>query len=77
MVIGFPSEWMTTLLVYVGSYIILGSVVVAKYSSFPHEMNVPQGIMYALSLLFPPLLVVAVWVFYSKSKKRLEPILEC
>ena len=76
MMVGFLSNWTTTILVYFVGYVILGSMIVAKYSAYPHEMNIPQGILYALSLMFPPMLAVAIWIFYSQSKKKLEPILE-
>lgn len=75
ILIAFPSAWLTTLLVYMGGNVILSSMIVAKYSAFPHEMSIPQGIFYGLSLLFPPMLLITIWVFYSQSKKRLEPLL--
>ncbi|MBR9922414.1 MAG: ABC transporter permease [Bacteroidetes bacterium] len=77
LLIPFSENWVTTLLVYLGGYIFLGSMILAKYSAYPYEINIPQGIFYALSLMFPPILLIAIWVFYKQSKKRLEPILEC
>jgi len=77
ILIGFSHNWLTTVLVYLVGCIFLGSMIVAKYSAYPYEMNIPQGIFYALSLPFPPMLLIAIWLFYSQSKKRLEPILEC
>ena len=77
MLFGFPENWSTSVTVYLVGYVFVGSMIVAKYSAYPYEMNVPQGIFYALSLLFPPMLLVTIWIFYSKSKKRLEHILEC
>jgi len=77
MLIGFPYNYLTTLLVYFGGYIFLGSMIVAKYSTFPYEMNIPQGIFYALSLMFPLLLLLTIWIFYSQSKKRIKLILRC
>ena len=71
----YPFKWMILLAVHILGYIILGSIIVAKYSSYPNQMNVPQALFYALSLSFPPLLLVAIWVFYRKSIRRLEPIL--
>jgi len=75
--IAFPQNWYITLAVYLGGYVLLGSIIVAKYSAYPNEMNIPQGIFYAISLMFPPMLLIAMWIFYSQSKKRLDPILEC
>lgn len=77
MIVYFSSNWLTTVMVYLVACIFLGSMIVAKYSAYPYEMNIPQAIFYALSLLFPPMLPVAIGIFYSQSKKRLEPILEC
>jgi len=76
MIMGFSSNWLTTIFVYLGGYIILGSMIMAKYSAYPHEMNIPQGVLYALSLMFPPMLLITIWLFYTKSIKRLKPILE-
>lgn len=77
MIIGFPQNWLITIAVYALGFIFIGSVIVAKYSAYPQEMNIAQAILYALSILFPPLMLITIWIFYSKSKKRLKPILEC
>ena len=65
-----------TLGVQLLGYLFLCSMVLAKYSAYPNEMSVPQGILYALSLWFPPALLVVIPLFYTQSKRRLEPILE-
>ena len=75
IMIGFPSNWWITLLVYIAANILLSSVIVAKYSSYPFEMNLPQGILYSISLLFPPILIFTIRLFYKKSKQQLEQIL--
>jgi len=76
MIMGFSSNWLTTIFVYLAGYIVLGSIIVAKYSAYPHEMNIAQGVLYALSLMFPPMLLITIWLFYTQSIKRLQPILE-
>ncbi len=48
------------------------SIVLAKYSAYPNEISLPQAILYAISLVFPPLLLVIMCIFYSKSKKNLN-----
>jgi len=75
LLIGFPMNWLITIGVYIFGCIFLGSMVVVKYSAFPHEINAPQIILYAFSLIFPPILLFTIWIFYAQSKKRLEPIL--
>jgi len=71
----FPGQIILSLLVFfVGQFFLL-SMVLAKYSAYPNEMNVPQGILYALSLWFPPMLLVVCVLFYRKAKRNLKPIL--
>ncbi|MCB0641952.1 MAG: hypothetical protein KDC44_09950 [Phaeodactylibacter sp.] len=72
----FFDRWLTSVLIYALGYLFVASMILAKYSAFPYEMNVPQGIFYAISLFFPPFLLLAIWIFYKQSKERLKPILE-
>lgn len=57
-------------------YCYLVSVILAKYAAYPKKMNLPQGILLALSITMPPLLLAIVPLFYIQSKKRLKEILE-
>ena len=57
-------------------YCYLLTVILAKYSAYPKKINLPQGILLALSLAMPPLLLVLVPFFYIQSKNRLKEILE-
>lgn len=75
ILIAFSSKWLITLLVYIVGYVLLATMVLAKYSAFPREMSIPHAILFGLSLMFPPMLMFAIWIFYSKAKKKLEPIL--
>ncbi|WP_299892091.1 ABC transporter permease [uncultured Lacinutrix sp.] len=56
-------------------YIYLITIVFAKYSSFPHKMSLPQGIIFAISIMFPPILIVIIPMFFSQSLKKLNTIL--
>lgn len=71
----FPDKALVTTAVQAIGYCYLFSMVVAKYSAFPKEMNVPQGLLYGLSLWFPPMLLLVVPIFYIQSKRRLTSIL--
>lgn len=53
----------------------LSTMVLAKYSRFPHKINLPEAVIMALSLWFPPLLIAIIPYFYVKSVKRLNEIL--
>ena len=68
----FPYNWSIILIIQVIGYLFLISIILAKYSVFPKEMNLPQGIMYALSLWFPPMLFVLIPIFYKKAKIKLK-----
>jgi len=67
-------------LVITGSYFLgilfLVTMILAKYSNYPHEMNLPQGILFAMSIGFPPLILFALWTFYKQSKNRLKSYLD-
>ena len=56
-------------------YAYLTTIVFAKYSSFPHEMSISQGVLIAASFMFPPLLLVFIPIFYSQSIKKLNTVL--
>ena len=53
-------------------YIFLAAVVLGKYAAFPNEMNVPQGILFSMSITFPPMILVTIYLFYTKSIKKLH-----
>jgi hypothetical protein len=56
-------------------YAYLTTIIFAKYSSFPNEMNMSQGILIATSFMFPPILLISIPLFYSQSIKKLNAIL--
>jgi hypothetical protein len=56
-------------------YSYLTTIIFAKYSSFPNEMNMSQGILIAISFMFPPILLIFIPLFYSQSIKKLNTIL--
>ena len=56
-------------------YLYLGTIVLAKYSSYPHQINLPQFVILAVSAWFPPLLLAVIPFFYRQSVKRLNEIL--
>jgi hypothetical protein len=75
LLILFPSEWRLISLFYFIGLMFLWAVVLAKYSAYPNEMNVSEGIAIALCIYFPPLLLAMIPYFYLKSVRRLKPIL--
>ncbi len=57
------------------SYLYLITVVLAKYAAYPNEMNPAQGIIIAISFLFPPILIGIIPFFYGQSVEKLSSLL--
>lgn len=65
----------TLLMLYVVGCIFLMTVIFAKYAAYPNEMNIPEGVIMAISIALPPLILVFAPYFYIKSIKKLERFL--
>ncbi len=73
--ISFFNEIDIIIIFFLLCYIYLTAIIFAKYSSFPKEMNMSQGILMAMSFMFPPMLLIIIPFFYSKSIKKLNTVL--
>lgn len=56
-------------------YLLLMTIIFAKYAAFPAEMNLPQAFILALGLWLPPMLLVIIPYFYRQALQRLQPLL--
>jgi hypothetical protein len=56
-------------------YVYLSATILAKYSVFPNQMNVPQLVLIAVSIAFPPMLLGVIPYFYLQSVNRLKALL--
>jgi hypothetical protein len=56
-------------------FILIITVILAKYAAYPSEMNLPEGIVIALGLSFPPMLLIFAPYFYFKAIQKLKPYL--
>lgn len=72
----YPSEIDTILMFLFLGFIFLWTIILAKYSSYPNEINLPEGILIAVCIYFPPLLVFLMPYFYVKSIRKLNAILK-
>jgi hypothetical protein len=66
---------------FVAGFLLLGylsviTIILAKYAYYPKEISPTQGILIALALYFPPMLLFVLPFFYLQSIKRLNEILE-
>jgi hypothetical protein len=46
--------------------------VLAKYSAYPDEIHLTIGVIIAFTILFPPLILVVIPYFYTKSINNLK-----
>ena len=76
LIVFFLSNILWVLAFYGLGLVYLISVVLARYAAHPNEISIPQGIMLALCLMFPPFLIGVIPLFYSQSIKKLKPILD-
>lgn len=71
----YSNHYQLILLFLLIGILFLWTMVLAKYSAFPKEMNLPEVILMAFALFFPPVIVLIMAYFYRKSINNLQPIL--
>ncbi|WP_396189006.1 ABC transporter permease [Flavobacterium sp.] len=76
LLIFYPNEFELILLFFIIGLLFICTVILAKYSVYSGEMNIPEGIIIGFSLYFPPLLLVIIPFFYSKSINKLKYLLD-
>lgn len=75
MIIFFPLYYWATLLLLLIGIIYVTLFMFAKYANYPFEMSITDGFIVAASILFPPLSLITIPIFYSRSVKTLNKIL--
>jgi hypothetical protein len=56
-------------------FLYLATWILAKYSAYPEEIGIMQGIIFAFGL-FPPMLIVIIPIFANQSINKLKEILK-
>ena len=51
-------------------------IIVTKYSTYPKEINIPEGLLLALCIWFPPVLIFLIPFLFLKAKKSLNYLLK-
>jgi len=64
------------LLFMLAGYVYLCCMIAARYSTYPSEINLPEGILLAISIGVPPALLAILPYFINRSLKRLSAILK-
>jgi hypothetical protein len=57
-------------------YLFIFTTMLAKYSVFPEKLNIRFGIVFALTVWLPPILLLIIPYLYIQSTKKLNEILE-
>ena len=57
-------------------YLFIFTTMLAKYSVFPEKLNIRFGIVFALTLWLPPLLLLIIPYLYIQSMKKIKEILQ-
>ena len=52
------------------------TMVIAKYAAYPSKMNIAQGLIFSIGIVFPPLLLAVIPYFYSQAKGNLNELLK-
>lgn len=60
---------------HIAGYLLLCMIILTKYSVYPHQMNIPQLIIFVSCVGFPPLLLIVIPYLYIQSVKHLKAYL--
>ena len=70
-----PDKYLFVLAVECIGLLVVVSIILAKYSAYPHQINLPQLILFILSLFFPFFLFFSIPIFYTQARRKLSRIL--
>jgi hypothetical protein len=75
IMIFFPAEIDIIFVFFLIGLLCLWTIILGKYSAYPSQMNIPEGILMAICIYFPPSLLAIMPFFYKKSIDNLNLIL--
>ncbi len=65
-------NWLFTFVFFLIGILYVLLSLLGKYAYFPSEINVIQGFAIGFTIIFPPLLLIIIPIFYGKSKQQLS-----
>jgi hypothetical protein len=72
----FPSKILALSVIFALGILINIILVIAKYSVYPHKINIQLSLLIAMSFLFFPTLLITIPYLYKKAINNLKTILE-
>ena len=71
----YPEKYLIFIALLLIGLLLIVAVLLAKYAAYPSEMSLSEGIVIALGVSFPPLLLIFIPYFYFKAIQKLTPYL--
>lgn len=71
LLIGYPNFWFVVLAIVSVAILYLWLTILGKYAYYPAAINLFQLFAVALSIIFPPFLLISLPYFYIKAKQNL------
>jgi len=75
MLYTYPGQWHLILLAYLIGLWYQGFGILVKYSSYPRELPLVKSILFVISILFPPLMVILSINYYRHCENKLLHLL--
>jgi hypothetical protein len=72
LLIFYPNEFKVILFFFFIGLLSIWTIILAKYSAYPREMNLSEAMLLTFILYFPPLLLAFMPFFYNKSINKLK-----
>lgn len=74
--LAFPDQVLTLIGIVVFGSLVLVAALLGKYAAYPSEINIIQALGLAACIIFPPMLLLILPLFYLKALKQLNPVLK-
>jgi hypothetical protein len=71
-----PSNILAVIICFLLGFTYLTLLIMIKYNAFPEKPGVPESIVIAVCLIFPPLLAVMIPYMSNRAAKQLNQILK-
>ena len=71
----YPYEFVWVSITFLFSAFIYILFILVKYAAYPNEIQIPEAILIAMGISFPPLLFFLIPYFYKKSIQKLNSLL--
>ncbi len=71
----YPDSYLLSIGLYILSLVYLLLYILMMYASLPNGISFPTAIIFVGSIVFPPVLILVLPLYYRKSINKLNPIL--